>query len=307
VSIYVPNVGEMEMLKSIIESEALILGLYKTAVTPDGNTTIETLTPLTVTGGYAPIALANDVCLDALTASKWYAAVDSNGRAAAQYNDVPVSWTFDSANVALGETAFGVYGYTIILPFDTGSKEIRVGDKIKSAAGATGIVTAVFLTSGSWGAGTAAGWLCIKTQTGTFVDSEALFKFGEVATASLGAGGTGWAVGDIFTITQSGASGFLGVVASVNGGAVVTFVVVDGGTGYSTASTLPSPKITGSGVDLTITIASIKSSAYALTNTGAAADAIKRLVFMEAFTTGYLIDTVGQKITYVPKITLSTT
>jgi hypothetical protein len=308
VSIYVPNVGELAMLQNIIGAEAIILGLYKTPITPDGNTTIDTLTPLTEAGGYAPIPLPNDVCLDSLTASKWYLSTDGNGRAAAQYNDVPVSWTFDSANVALAETAYGIYGYTIVLPFDTGSQEIKVGDKLKATSGATGIVTAVFLTAGSWGNGTAAGWLCLKTKTGTFQDSESIFKFGEVSAISVVAGGTGYAVGDIVSITQTGAAGFKGVVSAVTDGVVTAVVIVDGGNGYAAATGLPTTHLSGSGDDgLTLTITTLASSAFAATNTGSAGDAIKKLLFLEAFTAGYLIDTVGQKITYVPKITLSTT
>jgi hypothetical protein len=215
------------MLKSIIKSEALLLGLYKNAVTPDGNTVIDTLTPLTVVGGYAPIALANDVCLDALTANKWYISTDVNGRAVAQYHNEPIAWTFTADNVSLAETAYGIYGYTLILPFNTGTSEIKVGDTITGhTSSATAIVTGVFVTSGTWGAGTAAGWLCIKTQTGTFQNAEAIY--------------------------------------------------VDGGS-------------------------------KAATNTGILGDSQKKLLFVEAFTSGYLIDTVGQKITYVPKITLSTT
>jgi hypothetical protein len=308
VSIYVPNVGEMEMLKALVRENALMLGLYKTPVTPDGNSTIATLTPLTVTGGYAPIALTNDITEAALATSKWYLATDINGRAAAQYNDVPVEWVFDAANVALAETAYGIYGYTLILPFDAGATEIKVGDKIKSAGGATAIVTAVVITSGSWGAGTAAGWLCIKTQTSAFVNDEAVFKFGEIATVSIVAAGTGYAVGDIVTITQSGAAGAKVVVSAVNAGAVTGVVVVDGGAGYAAATGLPTVKVTGAGDNaLTLTIATVKSTAYATTNTGANADSLKKLMFLEAFTSGYTIDTVGQKITYVPKITLSTT
>lgn len=309
-SIYVPNVGEMEMLKSIIRSEAVILGLYKNAVTPDGNTVISTLTPVTTQGGYAPIALTNDITESALTADKWYLSQDGNGRAAAQYDDEPVGWTFDGTNVAAGETAYGIFGYTLILPFDAGQNEIKVGDKIKSGNAATAIVTHVFLTSGSWGAGTAAGWLCIKTQTGTFVNNDPLYKFGEINAISIVAGGTGYAVGDIITITQSGGSGALIVVTTVNTGAITAAEVIVGGTGYAAASGLPTVKVTGSGNDdATLTISSVKTTAYATSDTGTVngGDSLQKLLFVEAFTSGYAIDTVGQKITYVPKITLSTT
>ena len=61
---------------------------------------------------------------------------------------------------------------------------------------------------------------------------------------------------------------------------------------------LPGPALAGS---YTIT-----TTAQQDADLQATADAHKKLVFVEAFSEGQLIDTVGQKITYVPKITLAT-
>ena len=68
-------------------------------------------------------------------------------------------------------TVFGVGGYFLILPFTTGAKEIKVGDTIKQGS-ATAIVTGVDLACGSWAAGTAAGNLYLKMQTGTFATGD---------------------------------------------------------------------------------------------------------------------------------------
>lgn len=61
--------------------------------------------------------------------------------------------------------------YTII-PFDTGSAAINVGDTVTTASG-SGYVLRVDITSGSWGAN-AAGNLIVTAVTGSFADNEAL-------------------------------------------------------------------------------------------------------------------------------------
>jgi len=45
----------------------------------------------------------------------------------------------------------------------------------------------------------------------------------------------------------------------------------------------------------------------AVSNTGAAGDAHKRLLFVEALSEAIKIDTLGQKIGYTPKLAMSTT
>jgi hypothetical protein len=231
-ALYVPNVGELEALKAIINSMAIELGLYKTQIIPDGNTVVDTISELpTGSGrGYARKTLTNTINESAAAADKWYVTTNSLGRAEGQYGLTagPQEFTFAAADVADGNTIYGAFAFAWVLPFDAGlaAGPIKVGDTINGeTSGATGIVTAVILLSGTWGAGTAAGYLYIKTKTGTFVDNE------------------------------------------------------------------------------TIRLVAVP---MATSNTGATGDAHKKLVFVEAFSQGYAIDTAGQKLTYLPKITMAT-
>ena len=226
-AIYVPNVGEKEALMDILVSQALQLGLYKTQVVADGNTIYSTYTELDAeAGGYATKELANVVVVDALTASKWYVTTNASGKAEATYDaaSTPQEWVFTADDVANADTAYGIFAWTLTLAFASGGTvELKVGDTITCVAtSATAICTAVRLYSGTWAGGTAAGVLCLKTQSAAF---------------AAGA------------INNTG-----------------------GADDYGT--------ITG--------------------------DTDKKLIFSEAFTTEQEIDTVGQKIQYTPKITLST-
>jgi len=62
------------------------------------------------------------------------------------------------------------------LGFDSGgTTEVKVGDKIQGAtSGATGIIRAVELTSGSWSGGDAAGYFYFEQTTGTWQDNETI-------------------------------------------------------------------------------------------------------------------------------------
>lgn len=228
-TIYVPNIGEKEMLKAILRSHALVLGLYRNQVLPDGNTTVDILQEMPTGGGrgYERKALSNDVVEDGnLQSGKWRVTTNSQGRAEAQYSNVPLEWTFNAADADDMNTVYGFFGFTWVLPFNQGSGEIRVGDTVTGAtSGAEGVVTAVFLQSGGWAGGDAAGVLCLKGKTGTFQNGE-----------NLQVGG----------VTK------------------------------------------------------------AVSNTGLQGDAHRRLMLLEPLSEGYVINQAGQKITYVPKITLST-
>jgi len=230
-SLYVPNIGEKELLKAILQSGALCLGLYKTQIIPDGNTVIDTIDELPTGGGrtYAQKALTNNVVEAAAAADKWFVNINSSGKAEAQYGLTagPQEFSFAAADVADGNTIYGAFAYVWAIPFTAGQSEgpIKVGDTVTGAnSSATGVVTEVVVTSGTWAGDDAAGYLLVKTKTGTFQNNEPL------------------QVGGITMAT---------------------------------------------------------------TATGATGDAHKRLVFVEAFSTGYAIDTAGQKLTYLPKITLS--
>ena len=160
-SLYVPNTGEMEDLKSILVGQPLVLGLYKTQIAQDNSLTMASLSEMPTGGGrtYAQIALTNVVVEDAKAAAKWYMSQNAAGKAQGQYDlDTTFqTWTFAAQEVTDANTVYGIFGFTWIVPFASGAKEIKVGDSIYGAAGATGIVTKVELNSGTWAAGTAAG------------------------------------------------------------------------------------------------------------------------------------------------------
>jgi len=224
-AVFIPNIGEKEVLMDILTASQLRLGLYKNQITPDGNTVFATLTEVdTEAGGYATKDLVNVVVEDALTASKWYVSTNASNKGQAQYGAVSTyeEWVFNAADVANGDTAYGVMMWTLVLPFASGGVEEPVaGDTLTGlVGGATAIITHIRLKSGTWAGGDAVGDFCIKTQTGTF-QSEGV----KIVT------------NDVATIT---------------------------------------------------------------------ADSEKRLIAVEAFTTGKLIETVGQKIQYTPIITAST-
>ena len=172
-AIYVPNVGEKEMLLDFLQHQAIRLGLYKASVTADGNTVFSTMTELDAeSGGYATKDLVNALSLTALTASKWYVYTNASGKAEATYDaaSTPQEWVFNAADIANGDTAYGIFMWTLTIAFTSGgTTELKVGDTITCVVGGeTAICTSVRLTSGTWAAGTAAGVLCLKTQSGVF-------------------------------------------------------------------------------------------------------------------------------------------
>lgn len=86
-------------------------------------------------------------------------------------------------------------------------------------------------------------------------------KFGSfaqaIASISIGAGGTGYMVGDTLVPQQADASGAVLTVATIGGGGAVTGVAVtQPGTGYSVANALPTTT-SGAGTGCTINITGI--------------------------------------------------
>ena len=315
-SVYIPNVGEIEALKAILLNEALVVGLYKVAIIPDGNTVITTLTemPSGSSRAYVQKELTNVIVEDALAADKWFLYTNATGKGEGAYSNTPLSWTLNSYDLADGNTVYGVFAYTWVLPFKEGSKEIKVGDTVQATSGATGIVTGVCLQSGTWAAGTAAGKLNIKTKTGTFTDGENIWVKGEIAllVASPTAAGDVYSIGDTFKIVQSGADGGIGTVISLTGGdnSPVATIGVNpghGGRNYTTGAGKVTAKLNGGGNDaLTVEIASLATAAYAKTDTGVTADATKKLLAVWPYATGVPITLDGQTITFDLKMALAT-
>lgn len=87
------------------------------------------------------------------------------------------------------------------------------------------------------------------------------FAASSLNAVAVAAGGSGYTVGDVLTITQSGASQGTVTVATVSTGVVTGVNVTTKGTGYSAASGLPT--VGGSGSGCTITISSVTTETLA--------------------------------------------
>jgi hypothetical protein len=318
-AVYVPNESEKEALKAILLQQAIVVGLYKNQIVPDGNTIFSTLEELTTgaTYGYAPKVLTNNVKEGAAAADWWTILVNSAGKASAVYGTTvapalaSLEWTFLAPDVALAPTVYGQFGYTIRLPFTVGLQPIKVGDVIRQGA-VCAEVAGVNLTSGSWAAGDAAGYLYLKRQVGTFVAGASLVGVSretatseiKVLTAAPVVGGTGYAVGDRFAIGTG--TGGVGRVTAVSGGVVTAVELLTGGKDY-TVATQATVAIDGAGDNaLTVAVASLHTAGPAVVVATLAGDSEKKLVYVEALTTPIAITQLGQKIAVTPTLTMST-
>ena len=317
-SIYIPNSGEKTALKAILQRRALIVGLFGAAIVPDGSTVFGTLTELTAGGagyGYAPVPLSNDVLESATpTTDKWTIITNAAGKAEAVYGAAALSWTFLAPDVALVQTVYGVYYATLVLPFTAGVYPIKPGDVLRQGAVAAEVVS-VNVTSGSFAAGTAAGNIYLKRQSGVFVAGATLVGVSnptlatqiKVLAAAPAVAGTLYAVGDLFSIgTGTGAVGRVtGVVAAT--GAVTSVELLAGGSGYAVAAPATT-KITGAGDNaMTVTVTSLYATqAPTLACATISGDSSKELVAVESLTTSIPIVQLGQVISLTPKISMST-
>lgn len=88
-----------------------------------------------------------------------------------------------------------------------------------------------------------------------------LFRYTKtIITAVLGNnGGTGYAVGDLMSVTQTGASGGILRVLTAPAGVVATVEIVNPGINYRAASNLATVALNGSGAAFTVTITDQKA------------------------------------------------
>jgi hypothetical protein len=305
-----PNSGKLNKLISQLNRRTIQLGVYKNVVTPtDGSLTAYSLTEMPTGGGrgYAPLELKRAINLSALAADQWYIALNSSGKGQAQYSNLPLQFTMTSVDVADGNTPQGSFGYCWFLPFQTGAVEIKVGDIIKGAtSGASAVVTDVLLLSGTWAGGNAAGYLYLETKTGTFQNGENLTRSGAVATATISNSGVNYVVGDIVSLVQGAGAGGKGIVLDVDSyGGVTDLEIVDGGQGYTVAAATTAG---GTGAGLALTIATLATTVYAVSNSGTVngGDAQKDLMYLSAIATPVQITTVGQSISITPILTEDT-
>lgn len=315
-SVYVPNIGEKEKLKATLAMEAVVLGIYKNVVPMDGALTIDGLTEMSTAGGYDPIELTNDINESAEAANQWYVSTDANGKASAQYGlaSAPQAWTFNATDVAAAEVLYGIYAYCRVLSFTSGLQPIKVGDVIRQGA-VCAEVTGVIVTSGSWYAGTAAGQLYLKRQSGVFLAGATLIDLSKgTATAEIKGltaapvnGGTGYAVGDLFAIGTG--TGGVGRVTAVTAGVVTAVELLTGGRDY-TVATHATVKVNGAGDNaLTVAVATLYTAGPAVAIATIAGDSTKKLLWTEAFSAAKTVGNgTGQVVgvTYLPIHTLAT-
>ena len=209
---------------------------------------------------------------------------------------------------------YGIYAYCRVLAFTSGLQPIKPGDVVYQGA-VVAEVTGVIVTSGSWYAGTAAGYLYLKRQSGTFVAGATLKAASKgTATAEIKGltaapvdGGTGYAVGEVFLIGTG--TGGVGRVTAVTGGVVTAVELLSGGRDY-TVATQATTKINGSGDNaLTVAVATLYTAGPAVSIATIAGDSTKKLLWVEAFTAAKTVGNgTGQVVgvTYLPIRTLAT-
>jgi len=316
---FYPNEGEILMQMFGLSGLPQKIGLFRNVVPQDGGVTYTSFTELPSGGGraYATKSIDNAVNMSALAQDQWYIATNASGRAEAQYcagtpPTAYMEWVFNAVDVADGYSIYGAFRWVEVLPFDSGSlvndRQLQVGDVIiGTSSGAYGTIAGMVVFSGSWAAGTAAGWLILKDVSGTWENDEAIAIKGEVATlvAAPTAGGTGYAVGDLVKIVETGGSEALVVVLTEAGNVVTTCGLAHGGQGYSVASGKTTNKITGAGNDdLTVEVSAIGDATkdYATTNTGTlfAGDIHKKVIVADLLTTAQAVST-SQPVQYTAK------
>lgn len=106
----------------------------------------------------------------------------------------------------------------------------------------------------------AAGFSPQLAQAAWCIDATTLYPAGQIATAALNAGGTGYAVGDTVSVNTGGGNAIL-TVASLSTTAVATFTVTYGGTGYAVATGVATTAITGTGTGFVINISTLRTEA----------------------------------------------
>jgi hypothetical protein len=114
------------------------------------------------------------------------------------------------------------------------------------------------------------------TGTTKWAGADDMHLAGAIASVTLVAPGTGYAVGDTLSITQTGSSASVITVASITGGGgtgpIDTVTITNGGASYYAATALATTTLTGTGSAATFTIASVTATqvryVHTATNSG---------------------------------------
>ena len=117
-------------------------------------------------------------------------------------------------------------------------------------AGVSGTTVPTFSTSGGITTSGSVKFQDLGVFPGTFAQGLSIVTdtSGAITAAAVASGGTGFVPGDLLAVTSGGGSGAILQVATViSPGTIVTFTIVNGGTGYSTTSGATLLVLTGSG------------------------------------------------------------
>ena len=113
-------------------------------------------------------------------------------RGVAVHDDKVYAWRDNAGATALICHVATASGWSAMetltkLPFTLGTAEVVIGDTVTGASSsASGVVVDVVISSGTWSGGDAAGYLALKTVSGTFTNGEFL----QVSAANKATGGT---------------------------------------------------------------------------------------------------------------------
>lgn len=115
-------------------------------------------------GGYRRIDGYSRVCSTVVPGSGDVASV-------AQHGGTTYAWRLDSGVYKLWSTtgaSWSAVNLGVYITFNTGLVEPAEGTQITAGGGITGVISRIQVTSGSWGAGTAAGFMSLRTTVGNW-------------------------------------------------------------------------------------------------------------------------------------------
>lgn len=135
----------------------------------------------------------------------------------------------------------------------------------------------VYAYSSTGGLAVAPNVVTIDTQdiVDAAINTQKIIQATGIETITINSGGTGYAVGDALTFTETGATGATGVVSAVSSTGVITAVAITNqGEGYSDAVVVGVTSSGGSGADLSASTKSFLALDEAIIGTAQLGDAV---------------------------------
>jgi len=156
--------------------------------------------------------LVADTDGDAGTVTIWR----QDGPTSAPMNDLVITAT---AGTAVCDKLPGSGLSLTHIPFDTGAKEIEIGDQLYGeTSGALGTVEDIIVTSGSWGGGDAAGVIYLSGVSGTWQSENITAAKRAAPRIYFNTGDNGnFAVGDVLYGSTSGATARITAITVTSG------------------------------------------------------------------------------------------